>query len=47
MMHALTTAFFMAILVGASWSIASTLVQAKRDYDKMMHDLDRLGKDDD
>jgi hypothetical protein len=47
MMHALATAFFSVILVGSSWAIVSTLVQAKRDYDKMMHDLDRLGRDDD
>ena len=47
MMHGLATAFFSAILLGCSWLIVKTLVDAKRDYDKMMDDLDRLGKDDD
>lgn len=47
MMHGLATAFFSAILLGCSWVIVKTLVDAKRDYDKMMDDLDHLGKDND
>lgn len=46
-MHLLATAFFSAILVGCSYSVTKTFVDAKHDYDKMMRDLDRLGKDDD
>ena len=47
MMHLLATAFFSAILAGCSWAVAKTFVDAKRDYDKMMDDLDHLGKDND
>jgi hypothetical protein len=47
MMHGLATAFFSAILLGCTWQIVKVFVDAKRDYNKMMDDLDRVGKDDD
>ena len=47
MMHVLFSIFFSSILIWCSWQIVKILVDAKRDYNQMLRDLDRLGKDDD